>query len=87
MDTTLTHTRNPLAGWDISAVTKADKGETIAAAKISVNGFPEYDETFDQPLNKWQHQLTQKGVYPGDNKVLVEITDGKGQINRTQDSW
>jgi hypothetical protein len=87
MDTTLTHTRDPLAGWDISTVTKAGKGETITAAKISVNGFPEYDETFDQPLNQWQHQLTQKGVYPGDNKVLLEITDGNGQIVRTQDSW
>lgn len=87
MDTTLTHTRNPLAGWDISAVTKADKDETIAAAKISINGFPEYDETFNQPLNQWQHQLTQQGVYPGDNKVLLEITDGKGEIIRTQDSW
>lgn len=87
MQTTLTHVRNPLAGWDISASAKAGDKETISGARILVNGFPQYDETFDEPLDQWQQQLTQQGDYPEENTVLVEITNGNGDVIRTQDSW
>ena len=86
-DITVTHTRNPLIGWDICASAKGDKDETISRARIIVNSFPEYDQSFDTPLNQWQHQLTQQGNFPGDNKVLVEITNNNGDIFRRQDSW
>ncbi|MGH9566594.1 MAG: hypothetical protein ACRD4I_11450 [Candidatus Angelobacter sp.] len=87
MQTTVTHARNPLAGWDISVSAKAGDKETIIGARILVNGFPQYDETFDEQLNQWQQQLTQQGDYPEENKVLVEITNGNGDVIRTQDSW
>ena len=87
MQTTLTHTRNPLAGWDISVVAKAEGKETISNARIIVNGFPQFDKTFDMPLNQWQQQLSQQGNYPEENEVLVEITDSNGEVTNTQDSW
>jgi hypothetical protein len=87
MQTTVTHARNPLVGWDISVSAKAGDKETISGARILVNGFAQYDETFDAPLNQWQQQLLQQGDYPEENKVLVEITNGNGHVIRTQDSW
>jgi len=87
MQTTVTHARNPLAGWDISVSTKAGDKETITGARILVNGFAQYDETFDTPLNQWTQQLVQQGDFPEENEVLVEITNGNGDIIRTQDSW
>jgi hypothetical protein len=87
MQTTVTHARNPLAGWDISALAKAGDKETITSARIIVNGFTELDQTFDEPLDQWQQQLSQQGNYPGNNQVLVEITNGDGEVIRTQDAW
>jgi hypothetical protein len=87
MQTTVTHARNPLAGWDISVSAKAGDKETINGARILVNGFAQYDETFDAPLDQWQQELLQQGDYPEENKVLVEITNGNGDVIRTQDSW
>jgi len=52
-----------------------------------VNGFAQYDEIFEEPLNQWQQQLTQQGDYPEENTVLIEITNGNGDVIRTQDSW
>jgi hypothetical protein len=87
MDIKSTHARNPLMGWDISSSATAGKGEAIARAQIIVNGSPEYDESFDPAINDWQEQLQQQGVYPGDNKVMVVITDDKGNDKRLLDSW
>lgn len=87
MQTTVTHTRNPLAGWDISVSAKAGDKENITGARILVNGFAQYDEIFEAPLDQWTQQLVQQGDFPEENKVLVEITNGNGDIIRTQDSW
>ncbi len=87
MQTTLTHTRNPLIGWDISVLAKAGDKETIAGARIIVNGFTQLDETFNEPLNQWQQQLSQQGNFPEENQVLVEITNDNGDVTSTQDSW
>ena len=82
-----THTKNPLADWDISASAKADTGEKIARAQIFVNGSSEYDKSFDPFISSWQTQLTQKGQYPGDNTVQVIVTDDKGDDTGSDDEW
>jgi hypothetical protein len=87
MDVTSSHSRNPALGWDITACAKAEKGEKIVRAQIIVNDFPQYDESFEPPVSAWQEQLPQQGEYPGDNKVLVVITDDKYEDTESLDSW
>jgi hypothetical protein len=87
MDITLSHAKNPLIGWDIAVIVKASIGETITMARIDVNGFPEFDEQLPNPLNQWQKNLTQQGTFPGDNKVLVTITNDKGERTTDEDDW
>jgi len=87
MDITLSHSRNPVLGWDIQVVVRADNQETITAARVDVNGFPEIDQQISPPLNKWQKSLTQQGQFPGDNKVLVTITNDKGELTTDEDDW
>lgn len=87
MDIELSHSRNPLLGWDIQVTVKANAGETIASARIDVNGFPKFDQQISPPLNKWQKTLTQQGQYPGENKVLVAITNDKGDQATDEDEW
>jgi hypothetical protein len=87
MAPTLSHQKNPLIGWDITASAKVDKDEKIARAQILINDSSEYDETFDSPLSSWQKQLTQKGEYPGDNTVRLVITSDTGGDTEAEDSW
>jgi len=87
MDATLSHSKNPAVGWDISASAKADKGEKIVRAQIIVDDFPEFDKTFDTPLSSWQQQLHQQGQFPGDNIVRLVITNDQGEDTETEDSW
>jgi hypothetical protein len=87
MDVTSSHSRDPVAGWDITASAKADKGEKIARAQIFVNDFPEYDEQFSPPVSSWQQQLRQQGDYPGDNKVRVVITNDQEEDAESVDAW
>ncbi|HUC28487.1 MAG TPA: hypothetical protein VMR80_02840 [Candidatus Acidoferrum sp.] len=82
-----THSKNPLADWDVTASAKAEKGEKIARAQILVNGRSEYDESFDPAMSTWRVQLTQKGQYPGDNMVQVIITDENGTDTGSDDEW
>ncbi len=82
MDVTSSHSRDPVAGWDITASAKADKGEKIARAQILVNEFSEYDEQFSPPISSWQQQLRQKGDYPGDNKVQRRNHQRQGRGRR-----
>jgi hypothetical protein len=87
MNLTSTHAKNPAEGWDISATAKADPGEKIARAQIIVNGFTEYDKSFEPPINGWQQQLLQRGQYPGNNTVEVIATSDKGEDTESEDSW
>jgi hypothetical protein len=87
MDIDLSHSRNPLLGWDIEVTVKADHGETITAARIDINGFSEYDQEISPPVNKWQKSLRQQGQFPGENKVLVTITNDKGEQTTDEDDW
>ena len=87
MDVEVVHAKNPLAGWDIHVTAVAADGETITFARIDVNGFPEWNQTISPPLKKWQKTLSQQGVYPGGNKVLVTVVNDKGDQTRDEDDW
>jgi len=87
MNIDLCHVRNPLIGWDIQVTVKADVGEKIASARIDVNGFPEFDQQLPTPLNAWHKTLVQQGTYPGENKVLVTITNDQGEQTTDEDDW
>jgi hypothetical protein len=87
MTPTLSHSKNPAIGWDISASAKVDKDEKIVRAQILVNDSTEYDKTFDSPLSNWQQQLHQQGEFPGDNTVKLIITDDQGNDTDAEDSW
>jgi hypothetical protein len=87
MTPTLSHSKNPAIGWDITASAKVDKNEKIARAQILVNDSTEYDESFDSPLSSWQKQLHQQGQYPGDNTVRLVITSDAGDDTEAEDSW
>ncbi|HTR65563.1 MAG TPA: hypothetical protein VMH85_07305 [Terriglobales bacterium] len=87
MDTTLSHRKNPAVGWNILASAKADKGEKISRAQISVNGFNKYDQSFNTPISQWQHELSQQGQFPGNNTSELTITTDKGEVTANQDSW
>jgi hypothetical protein len=87
MTPSLSHQKDPAAGWDIIASAKADKGEKITRVQIMVNDFSAYDKSFNPYLSSWQQQLTQKGVYPGDNTVQLVITNDKGDDCIAHDAW
>ena len=87
MKIALTHTRNPLMGWDISVSVSGEAAEAVAFVSIAVNDFPEVSETVDPPVGVYTHTLTQKGDYPGDNKVAVDVQDQDGNEHRALDVW
>ena len=83
----LAHVKDPLIGWTIQAKVSAGKGERIAAVRIAVNGFDVLDKKVDPPVDQWQTELSQKGVYPGENEVRVTVADEKGSETSAVDSW
>jgi len=83
----LAHVKDPLIGWTIQTKVSAEKGERIAAVRISVNGFDVLDKKVDPPTDQWQTELSQKGQYPGDNEVRATISDEKGKETSAVDSW
>ncbi len=87
MEITCSHSKNLALGWDIAATAKAATEETITRAQVFVNDTTKYDKLFNPPLNSWQEQLPQQGEYPGDNEVLVVITNGKDEDTECVDSW
>ncbi len=87
MIVTSTHAKNPAEGWDISASARGEAGELIARAQIIVNGFKEYEKSFDPPIRNWQQQLIQRGQDPGSNTVDVIATSDKGEDTESEDSW
>jgi hypothetical protein len=87
MNIDLSHVRNPLMGWDIQVTVKADAGEKITSARIDVNGLPEFDQQLSTPLNTWQKTLVRQGNFPGENRVLVTVTNDKGEQTTDEDDW
>jgi len=87
MKIAISHARNVLMGWDIDVNVNAENQEKIAFVEVRVNGFPEVSETLDDPENSWERQLTQQGVFPGDNKVEVLVRDQNGNDTRSKQAW
>ena len=87
MKVTISPERNPLIGWDITVSVDAGEGGKIAAVEVRVNDFREVNDSFDPPLDSWEKLLSQKGVFPGDNRVDVLVTDDKGKETRTRKEW
>jgi hypothetical protein len=87
MKIAITHAKNPLIGWNIDVKVNAEKQEKIAFVEIRVNGFPEVSETQGEPEDSWERQLTQQGVFPGDNKVEVLVRDQNSNDTRAKQAW
>ncbi len=87
MKIVIIHAKNPAAGWNIVVSIQADLGQKIADVEVRVNGFPEVRDTPTAPLDTWEQQLTQQGVFPGDNKVEVMVQDQDGQESRAEQKW
>ena len=87
MDASIDHKKDPALGWNILASAKADKGEKISRAQISVNGLSKYDQSFVTPITDWKHELLQQGQFPGDNTSELRITSATGELSVAQDSW
>lgn len=87
MKIAITHTRNPLLGWDIDVKADGENGEKVTFVEVKVNGFPEVKDTPDEPLNSWERQLTQQGVFPGDNKVVVLVRDQNDDETSSEQAW
>jgi hypothetical protein len=71
----------------VNVVVNADAGESIAYVRVEVNGSPEDNEDVQPPAQQWENTLTQKGQYPGDNRVVVTVTDSKGVDSRFVHQW
>ncbi len=87
MEVTSSHSKNPATGWDITASAKCAAGEAISRAQVLVNDISKYDRSFNPPISIWQEQFTEQGNYPGDNEVLVVVTNDKGEQAESVDSW
>lgn len=87
MKIAITHARGVPFGWNIDINVTADNGEKITFVEVRVNGFADVDETPDDPVDSWEKQLTQKGVFPGDNTVEVLVRDQNGKDTRAKQEW
>ena len=81
------HTKNVLRDWDVDVTMNAESGEKISSVEIKVNDFPEVNESQDDSVSSWEKQLTQKGQYPGDNKVVVTVFDQNGNSSVAKQQW
>lgn len=86
MNVKISHTHTAV-GWDVLIEVTTEKGEIITHVKTRINGFTEDDQNVNPPAKGWQTTLTQKGVYPGNNDVLVTVTDGGGEQTNWVSRW
>jgi len=87
MNVNISHVRNAVLGWDITASVRADGDQSISYVEIRINGFPECQEQVNPVAKQWEKQLSQQGNYPGDNKVQVTVQDDKGQSTNWVQEW
>ncbi len=81
------HTKNPLMDWDIDVTVNAENTEKIDSVEIKVNDFPEVKEAQGDSVTSWDKHLSQKGQYPGDNKVVVTVFDQNGNSTVAKQQW
>ena len=87
MQINITHSKNPLIGWDIDIKLQADAGQQIADVDIKINEMPEEPESLEDNLTSWEAHLPQKRIYPGANRVVVTVTDQNGDTSRAEQRW
>ena len=87
MQIEITYARNSVVDWDVLVVATGDHQEQVAPIRATVNASTLCDENSDPFVNKWRRLFTQKGVYPGDNKVVVTITDDRGNETAAMEQW
>lgn len=87
MKINISHTKNPLLGWDINVSVQAEANQKIGEVEVRVNDFPEAQDLPGDALDSWEQQLTQKGVYPGNNNVEVTASDQDGNQTRAEQKW
>lgn len=88
MDITIGHTRNPAVGWNIDVTVKGESAtEKVSQVIVKINGSAEPTEQLNPPMRSWHKLYTQKGQYPGDNKVEVTVSDQNGNRTDAADSW
>jgi hypothetical protein len=83
----ISHARNVVLGWDIDVGVDTDNCQKIAKVEVRVNDAPVVQDYLNQPLDSWEQQVTQKGVYPGSNKVEVTVSDENGDETRAEQNW
>lgn len=83
----ISHARNAVLGWDIDVSVEAGSGEKIGQVEVWVNDIREVQDLPGDALDSWEQQLTQKGIYPGDNKVEVTVNDQDGNVTSAEQKW
>jgi hypothetical protein len=83
----IAHIRNNAMGWNINVNVEAGDQQQISQVTVKVNGVPVVEEGPGEDLDSWEKQLLQQGVYPGDNKVEVLVTDQRGKESRAKQEW
>jgi hypothetical protein len=74
-------------GWNIDVSVQADSGEKIVQVEIRINDFPDVRDTLGDPVDSWEQTLMQKGVFPGDNKIVVVVQSDAGKETRAERKW
>lgn len=74
-------------GWNFDVSVQADSGEAIAQVEVRVNDFPDVRDNLNDPVDSWAQTLTQKGVFPGDNKAVVTVLSDAGKETRAERKW
>lgn len=74
-------------GWDITICVSPDHDETVTHVKTIINGFTADDQDVIPPASGWQIVLRQKGAFPGNNNVMVTVTDQSGKDTHWQSQW
>jgi len=87
MQIDIKYAKNPALGWDVSVTAAGEHQEKVAHIRAAINSSSLCDEDSDPPVNKWRRLFTQKGIFPGDNKVVVTITDDRGNDSSAMEQW
>jgi len=87
MQIEISHSQDPLMGWNISVRVTADGGEKIAGVTIQVNMIRVVNDEFDSPLAVYSKQLSRAGQFPGENVVQVVARDQNNVETCGEDSW
>jgi hypothetical protein len=87
MKINISHTKNAVLGWDIDVSVQAEGEQKIGQVEVRINDVPEAQDLPGDALISWGQQLTQKGYYPGSNKVEVTVSDQDGDETRAEQKW